>query len=55
MERMNENEVKEVARMQHIMMLSEKDIYCPKLTETDLDKEMNNIWRWVKKHKIIKQ
>ena len=62
--KLNDNEVKEVARMQqmidsyegficalHIMMLSEREINYPKFTDTNLDKEMNKIWRWVKGHK----
>ena len=64
MERLNDNEVKEVARMQQmidsyegficalqIMMLSKKDINYPQFTDTNFDKEMNKIWRWVKEHK----
>lgn len=62
--RLNNNEVKEVARMQakidayegfirslFIMMLSNKDITIPIIFGTDFDKEMNKIWRWVKEHK----
>ena len=64
MERLNDNEVKEVARMQQMidsyegfikalfmMMLSSKSINYPQFTETNFDKEMNKIWRWVKEHK----
>ena len=64
MEKLNDNEVKEVARMQQkidsyegfvkalsIMMLSSKSINYTRFTNTDLDKEMNKIWRWVKEHK----
>ena len=64
MERLNDNEVKEVARMQqmidsyegficalHMMMLSEKDVCVPLFTDTNLDEEMNKIWRWVREHK----
>ena len=64
MERLNDNEVKEVARMQQkidsykgfikalfMMMLSGKSINYPRFTNTDLDEEMNKIWRWVKEHK----
>lgn len=64
MERLNDNEVKEVARMQQMidsyewficalsmMMLSEKEINYPAFTDTNFDKEMNKIWRWVKEHK----
>lgn len=62
--KLNDNEVKEVARMQqmidsyegficalHIMMSSEREINYPKFTDTNLDKEMNKIWRWAKEHK----
>lgn len=67
MERLNDNEVREVARMQQmidsyegfiralsIMMLSKRDINYPRFTDTNLDKEMNKIWRWVKEHKANK-
>ena len=62
--KLNDNEVKEVARMQQmidsyewfikalfIMMLSSKSINYPQFTDTNLDKEMNKIWRWVREHK----
>ena len=62
--KLNDNEVKEVARMQQMidsyegfikalwmMMLSSKSINYPQFTDTNLDKEMNRIWRWVKEHK----
>ncbi len=64
MERLNDNEVKEVARMQRkidsyegficalrMMMLSEKEINYPQFTDTDFDEEMNKIWLWVKEYK----
>ena len=64
MERLNDNEVKEVARMQQmidyyegfikalsIMMLSKREINYPRFADTNFDKEMNKIWRWVKEHK----
>lgn len=64
MERLNDNEVKEVARMQRMidtyesfiltlrmMTLSKKDINIPVFTDTNFDKEMCQIWRWVKEHK----
>lgn len=63
-QRLNDNEVREVAQMQmkidsyegfiralHIMMISEKEINYPAFTSTNFDKEMNKIWRWVKEHK----
>ena len=62
--RLNDNEVKEVARMQqlidsyegficalHMMMLSEREINFPLFTDTSLEEEMNGIWRWVREHK----
>ena len=62
--RLNDNEVKEVARMQqlidsyerficalHMMMLSEREINFPLFTDTNLKREMNGIWRWVREHK----
>lgn len=62
--RLNNNEVKEVARMQQMidsyegficaldmMMISKREIDYPRFTNTNLDKEMNRIWRWVKEHK----
>lgn len=64
MERLNDNEVKEIARMQQkidsyegficalrMMMLSDKEINFPMFTDTNLDKEMNSIWRWIKEHR----
>lgn len=67
MERLNDNEVKEVARMQqqidtydafiralNLMVLSKKEIAVPVFMDTNLDKEMNRIWRWVKEHKCNK-
>ena len=62
--KLNDNEVKEVARMQqlidsyegficalHKMMLSEKEICYPAFITTDFDNEMNKIWWWVREHK----
>jgi hypothetical protein len=62
--KLNDNEVKEVARMQqmidsyegficalHMMMLSEREINYPAFTDTNLDNEMNRIFWWVKEHK----
>ena len=64
MERLNDNEVKEVARMQEmidtyetfirflsLMVFSKKDITIPLLDGANLNKEMSQIWRWVKEHK----
>ena len=65
--KLNDNEVKEVARMQqmidsyegfivalHIMMLSKREINYPRFDNTNLDNEMNKIWRWVKERKANK-
>ncbi len=35
----------------HMMMLSKRDINYPLFTDTNFDKEMNKIWRWVREHK----
>lgn len=35
----------------HMMLISEKEINYPAFTDTNLDKEMNRIWRWARKHK----
>ena len=64
MERLNDNEVREVARMQQMidsyegficalfmMMSSKNEINYPSFTDTNLDNEMNKIWRWVEEHK----
>ena len=64
MERLNDNEVKEVARMQqmidtyevfiltlNLMTHSKKDITIPLFGDTNYDKEMSQIWRWIKEHK----
>ena len=65
--RLNDNEVREVARMQqmidsyegfiaalNMMMLSKKELNYPMFTDTNLDEEMNRIWRWVIEHKSNK-
>lgn len=62
--RLNDNEVREVARMQqkidsyegficalYMMIISEKEINYPSFTDTNLDNEMNKILRWVEEHK----
>ena len=64
MKRLNDNEVREVARMQQMidsyegfikalwmMMLDEREINYPLFTDTNFDREMNKIWQWVKEHK----
>lgn len=63
--KLNDNEVKEIVKMQqkidsyegficalNIMMISKREIDYPRFTDTNLDKEMNKIWRWVKEHKV---
>ena len=63
-ERLNDNEVKEVARMQQMIdayeafiltlnltIHSKRDIDIPLFGDTNYDKEMTKIWRWVKEHK----
>ncbi len=60
--RLNDNEVKEVARMQQMidsyksfmfainfMIESGEDINCPIFCK--MDRNMHNIWEWVKEHK----
>lgn len=60
----DDNEVREIARMQQlidgyeafilalaIMTRSDHDIDYPLFTDTNLDKMMNRLWRWVKEHK----
>lgn len=62
MERLNDNEVKEVASMQktidsyksfvfaiNSMIESGEDINCHIFCK--MDRNMQNIWRWVKEHK----
>lgn len=62
--KLNNSEVKEIARMQQMidsyegficalytMMFGKKDVNYPQFTSTNLDKEMNRIWRCVKEHK----
>ena len=64
MERLNDNEVKEVARMQqridtyeafiltlNLITRSKRDIAIPLFGDTNYEKEMSQIWRWVKEHK----
>ena len=65
--KLNDNEVREVARMQqlidsyegfiyalYMMMISKKEINYPALTDTNFDEEMNKIWRWAREHKDVK-
>lgn len=62
--KLNDNEVKEIVKIQqkidsyegfiralNVMMISKREINYPQFTDTNLDKEMNKIWRWVKEHK----
>lgn len=65
--KLNDNEVREVARMQqlidsyegfihalYMMMISKKEINYPAFTDTNFDEEMNNIWRLAREHKDVK-
>lgn len=60
--KLNDNEVREVARMQHeidsyksfmlainFMIESGEDVNCP--IRCKLDRKMRNVWRWVREHK----
>lgn len=60
--KLNDNEVKEVARMQkmidsyqsfvfaiNFMIESGEDVNCPIFC--NMDRKMQKIWRWVKEHK----
>lgn len=64
MERLNDNEVREVARMQELITkyenviqslyaitLSGVHITMIKTTDTALDREINHLWRWVTSRK----
>jgi hypothetical protein len=64
MERLNNNKVKEVARMQQmidmyesfiisilLMTKGKNDVTVPIFTDTNLEEEMGCIWKWVKEHK----
>lgn len=64
MEKLNDNEVKEVARMQEkidayeafifavgFLVRGNNNIDYPIFARTDLDKQMNRIWKWIKEHK----
>ena len=67
MERLNDNEVKEVARMQQKIDAYEmfiealslasfglKDVTIPAVADTPFDREMHKIWKWVNEHKCNK-
>lgn len=62
MERLNDNEVREVARMQkmidsyqsfvfaiNFMIESGEDVNCPIFC--NMDRKMQKVWRWIKEHK----
>ena len=38
----------------NMMILSKKELNYPMFTDTNLDEEMNRIWRWVREHKSNK-
>ncbi len=65
--KLNDNEVKEIAKMQEkmdayeafilatsILIRGNKNIDYPIFARTDLDKQMNRIWKWVKEHICVK-
>lgn len=65
--KLNDNEVKEIAKMQEkldayeafilatsFLIRGNKNIDYPIFARTDLDKQMNCIWKWVKEHRCIK-
>ena len=62
--RLNDNEVKEVARMQQMidsyeafilaasfLVKGNDNVDYPIFARTELDKQMNRIWKWIKEHK----
>lgn len=62
--KMNDNEVREVARMQReidsyeafilstsFLVRGNDNIDYPIFATTHLDKQMNRIWKWIKEHK----
>ena len=66
--KLNDNEVREIARMQSVinsyedfilaiyfMIRSGKRIDYPLFTTCDMEKQMNHIWEFVKEHKEIKE
>lgn len=65
--KLNDNEVKEVARMQRLITKYENviialfikaktgsEIKLLKFEETDLDEEIRYLWKWIKEHKDAK-
>jgi len=67
MKRLNDNEVKEVARMQRLITKYENviialfikaktgsEIKLLKFEETDLDEKILYLWKWIKEHKDAK-
>lgn len=64
MERLNDNKVKEVARMQEkidayeafilavsFLVRGNDNVDYPLFARTELDEQMNRIWKWIKEHK----
>lgn len=62
--KLNNNEVKEVARMQekidayeafilaaNFLIRGNDNVDYPLFARTELDKQMNRIWKWIKEHK----
>ena len=65
--KLNDNEVREVARMQRkidsyeafilaasFLVRGNNNINYPIFERTNLDKQMNCIWKWIKEHKDTK-
>lgn len=61
---LNDNEVREVARMQQkidayeafilatsFLIRGNDNVDYPLFARTELDKQMNRIWKWIKEHK----
>lgn len=62
--KLNENEVREIATMQEkidayeafilaasCLVMGNDNVDYPIFARTDLDRQMNRIWKWIKEHK----
>lgn len=62
--KLNDNEVREVAKMQQMidsyeafilaasfLVIGNDNVDYPIFARTDLDRQMNRIWKWIKEHK----
>ena len=62
--RLNDNEVREIARMQEkidayeafilaasFLVMGNDNVDYPIFARTDLDRQMNRIWKWIKERK----